>query len=77
MYGLLRAQRRHVCMPDLHVRRPRAPGSPEPYRFLSVFKWEKRKGWDILLPAYVSEFRFEPNVELHILTKATFEKVSV
>ena len=22
------------------------------YRFLSVFKWEKRKGWDILLRAY-------------------------
>ena len=21
-------------------------------RFLSVFKWEKRKGWDILLRAY-------------------------
>jgi hypothetical protein len=22
------------------------------YLFLSVFKWEKRKGWDILLRAY-------------------------
>lgn len=46
-----------------------------PFRFLSVFKWEARKGWDILLPAYVQEFMNEPNVELHIVTKQAFEKV--
>ena len=27
-----------------------APSSSDaPFRFLSVFKWEERKGWDILL----------------------------
>ena len=24
----------------------------KPYCFLSIFKWEKRKGWDLLLRAY-------------------------
>ena len=32
----------------LEVEGPESGG----YRFLSVFKWEKRKGWDILLRAY-------------------------
>jgi len=26
------------------------------YKFLSVFKWEERKGWDILLRAFLAEF---------------------
>ena len=30
-------------------------GSPA-YRFLSVFKWEDRKGWDVLLRAFFLEF---------------------
>ncbi|CAN0464262.1 unnamed protein product, partial [Discosporangium mesarthrocarpum] len=29
---------------------------PETFVFLSVFKWEDRKGWDILLEAFFSEF---------------------
>ena len=32
-------------------------GSGEPFVFLSVFKWELRKGWDILLRAFVEEFK--------------------
>lgn len=26
----------------------------EPYRFMSAFKWEARKGWDVLLQAYLT-----------------------
>eukprot|EP00983_Pelagomonas_calceolata_P113496 1159992-Pelagomonas_calceolata.AAC.3 len=29
---------------------------PPPFRFLSTFKWEARKGWDVLLAAYLQEF---------------------
>ena len=32
----------------------RAAGPP--FVFISVFKWEGRKGWDALLEAYLSEF---------------------
>lgn len=38
------------------------------FRFLSVFKWEYRKGWDILLRAYCEEFSLSDNVELIIKT---------
>jgi hypothetical protein len=41
-----------------------------PFRFLSVFKWEARKGWDILLRGYFLEFSAEDDVELHIVTHA-------
>ncbi|CAK9034280.1 unnamed protein product [Durusdinium trenchii] len=40
------------------------------YRFLSVFKWEKRKGWDILLRAYFQEFSAVDDVILVIKTQA-------
>lgn len=40
-----------------------------PAVFLSVFKWEPRKGWDVLLDAYVNEFSGVEPVELHIITK--------
>eukprot|EP01018_Ginkgo_biloba_P012276 Gb_00702 [translate_table: standard] len=36
--------------------------------FLSIFKWEWRKGWDVLLKAYLQEFSAEDNVVLYILT---------
>ena len=33
-------------------------GSEAPaFVFLSVFKWEGRKGWDILLKAFLEEFK--------------------
>ena len=31
-------------------------GSARPFTFFSVFKWELRKGWDLLLHAYWTEF---------------------
>lgn len=38
------------------------------YKFLSIFKWELRKGWDILLKAYFSEFSRKDKVSLYIVT---------
>ncbi|WP_208740216.1 glycosyltransferase family 4 protein, partial [Arthrobacter agilis] len=37
------------------------------FRFLSVFRWQYRKGWDVLLNAYLSEFNScDDDVELVI-----------
>lgn len=36
--------------------------------FLSVFKWEYRKGWDVLLKSYLREFRVDDRVALYVLT---------
>lgn len=38
--------------------------------FLSIFKWEYRKGWDTLIKAYMSEFSYKDKVALYILTNA-------
>lgn len=40
------------------------------FKFLSVFKWEARKGWDVLLRAYFTEFTGRDNVSLYIRTYA-------
>jgi glycosyltransferase involved in cell wall biosynthesis len=38
------------------------------FNFLSMFEWSARKGWDVLLRAYFSEFTKEDNVCLYIKT---------
>lgn len=38
--------------------------------FLSVFKWEYRKGWDVLLRSYLKEFSGVDDVALCLLTNA-------
>ena len=38
------------------------------FRFLSVFKWERRKGWDVLLNAYWSAFTRADDVVLILRT---------
>eukprot|EP00195_Chlamydomonas_chlamydogama_P006392 CAMPEP_0202898984 /NCGR_PEP_ID=MMETSP1392-20130828/7351_1 /ASSEMBLY_ACC=CAM_ASM_000868 /TAXON_ID=225041 /ORGANISM="Chlamydomonas chlamydogama, Strain SAG 11-48b" /LENGTH=663 /DNA_ID=CAMNT_0049585063 /DNA_START=247 /DNA_END=2238 /DNA_ORIENTATION=+ len=53
----------------------RGPHGGEKFVFLSIFKWEGRKGWEILLRAFVEEFKAHENVELHIATHAFIEKV--
>jgi glycosyltransferase involved in cell wall biosynthesis len=40
--------------------------SQRPLRFLSIFKFESRKGWDTLLTAYWTAFKITDNVELII-----------
>ncbi|KXZ50642.1 hypothetical protein GPECTOR_15g326 [Gonium pectorale] len=44
-------------------------GSDPPFRLLSTFKWEPRKGWDVLLEAYLTEFTADDAIELYIITK--------
>ncbi|KAM7268030.1 hypothetical protein ACFE04_010196 [Oxalis oulophora] len=46
----------------------RKEGVVKRFVFLSVFKWEYRKGWDILLKAYFSEFSAADGVALYLLT---------
>jgi glycosyltransferase involved in cell wall biosynthesis len=41
---------------------------PNRFRFLSDFKWESRKGWDILLESYFEAFQRSDPVSLYILT---------
>ncbi|KAM1807464.1 hypothetical protein ACFX11_030466 [Malus domestica] len=36
--------------------------------FMSVFKWEYRKGWDVLLKSYLEEFSEADGVALYLLT---------
>uniref|UniRef100_A0A6V7QWH9 Uncharacterized protein n=1 Tax=Ananas comosus var. bracteatus TaxID=296719 RepID=A0A6V7QWH9_ANACO len=38
--------------------------------FLSVFKWEHRKGWDVLLRAFLEEFSYSDGVALYLLISA-------
>lgn len=38
------------------------------FQFLSIFKWEHRKGWDILLRAYWTAFKSTDNVVLRLQT---------
>ncbi|KAK1276028.1 hypothetical protein QJS04_geneDACA011687 [Acorus gramineus] len=44
-----------------------APGRKD-FAFLSIFKWEQRKGWDVLLKAYLNEFSASDRVSLYLLT---------
>lgn len=37
--------------------------------FISVFKWNYRKGWDVLLKSYMEEFSSEDNVSLLIVSR--------
>ncbi|KPV42381.1 glycosyltransferase [Alicyclobacillus ferrooxydans] len=59
---------------DVHAFRPRQPGEPDPFdwphfRFLSVFEWVPRKGYDVLLNAFWDEFSNRDDVCLVIKTR--------
>lgn len=45
--------------------------------FLSIFKWEARKGWDELLEAYLSAFKYNDPVELYLVTKSYNQSVDL
>lgn len=38
------------------------------FTFVSVFKWEQRKAWDVLARAFAAEFDPKEGVSLHVLT---------
>ncbi len=59
-----------------------APGAPplpvagrRAFNFLSVFEWQWRKGWDILLRAFLSEFRGDEDVSLTLKVSHDFHRV--
>jgi glycosyltransferase involved in cell wall biosynthesis len=49
------------CDASLPLARSRRTGS---FRFLSVFRWQRRKGWDLLIRAFLEEFSPGESVEL-------------
>ncbi|CUG94242.1 glycosyltransferase-like, putative [Bodo saltans] len=48
--------------------RPADANTPDHFKFFSNFKWEGRKGWEILFTAYLREFKSTDPVSLYILT---------
>ncbi|MCF8563273.1 glycosyltransferase family 4 protein [Alicyclobacillus tolerans] len=60
---------------DTHRFRPRARDAKAKadlprFRFLSVFEWSLRKGYDVLLPAFWEEFRANEDVCLVVKTRS-------
>ncbi len=43
---------------------------PSTFTFLSVLRWHRRKGWDILVNAFINEFLHEPGVKLVIKARS-------
>lgn len=37
---------------------------------VQIFKWEKRKGWDVLLSAFLTQFTARDNVVLYMKTSS-------
>lgn len=60
-----------VFCPDARGRLPEALKAPG-FKFLSVFAWQRRKGWDVLVQAYLEEFPGERNVTLVLKTQPWF-----
>lgn len=51
--------------------------SGQVFKFLSIGKWEKRKGFDVLLRAYCQEFRPDEPVALYIKTSKHVEDPAI
>lgn len=79
----------HELDPAKHTRHPlpigkrvfgqeyKAGWMSRPYTFLTIYDWGLRKGWDVLLRAYLTEFgpggaseQLRPRVALFMLTKS-------
>jgi len=54
----------HTYDPD--IIEPLSLPNRNAFAFLSVMKWEKRKGWDLLLRAYLEEFSSSDNISLYL-----------
>jgi glycosyltransferase involved in cell wall biosynthesis len=52
--------------PDRHE--PMALAGRAGFNFLAMFEWSARKGWDVMLSAYLREFSAEDDVCLHLRT---------
>ncbi|CUG91532.1 mannosyltransferase, putative [Bodo saltans] len=53
---------KHFC------NRPADPSTEHHFKFFSNFKWESRKGWDVLFSAYFTAFGSDEPVSLYVLT---------
>lgn len=42
------------------------PSRSDEFVFLSVFRWQLRKGWDVLIRAFIEEFSPDENVALYL-----------
>lgn len=51
------------------LRGSKSGSAAAPFVFLSSFKWEHRKGWDLLLEAYWSEFAADERQSVRLLIK--------
>ena len=49
--------------------RPYHPEQETYYKFLSNFKWEMRKGWEILFESYFTEFAATYRVSLYVTVR--------
>src|SRR6201999_4003115 len=52
--------------PDRHESLP-LPNRAK-FNFLAIFEWSRRKGWDVLLSAYLREFSADDDVCLYLRT---------
>jgi glycosyltransferase involved in cell wall biosynthesis len=43
--------------------------NPTGYKFLSVFRWNYKKGYDVLIKSFLREFSYKDNVSLVIISK--------
>jgi len=56
--------------PSLLLPSPLPPSSPPSFTFISVFKFEERKNWKLLVRAFLAEFLSDPTIKLIILTSS-------
>ena len=54
---------------EVFSKRENAPFKPLGFKFLSVFRWSYRKGFDVLLKSYLREFKHTDDVSLVIVSK--------
>lgn len=47
----------------------KGPDQPSGFKFISVFRWSFRKGFDVLLKSYLRQFRQKDNVSLIIISR--------
>jgi glycosyltransferase involved in cell wall biosynthesis len=53
---------------EVYSKREDAPKSPEGFKFLTVSRWGKRKGFDTMLRAFLKSFTYKDNVAKSIYT---------
>ena len=46
-----------------------APMEPQGFKFISVFRWSFRKGFDVLIKSYLREFKKKDNVSLILISR--------